>query len=375
MRVRVVVLATVLALAPLGALDAPARAEVLIGVPGALTGSEAWLGEQLVEGTKLRVAELNEVGGVLGQRIELLLVDDYCDPDQAIGAARKLVAARVAAVLGHICSGAAIPASKIYEEAGVLLITTATNPKLTDQGFRTVFRILGRDTQQGTMAANYLAKRWGSQEIAIVHDGGAYGKGVTEAAKRRLNELGVNEVIFQAIEPGKADYFDLIEQMQAKGVDALYFGGYSTEAGLIIRQARDRGYDVRMIGPDTISNEYFLRVAEKASEGVLFPSWPELRNKPEAAPLVAKFRAKGYEPEGITIPTYIAVQVWAEAVEKAGTLELDTVIGSLRSHKFETLFGTIGFDAKGDVTGYEPFEWYIWKGGRFVPIDPTELTK
>ena len=179
--------------------------------------------------------------------------------------------------------------------------------------------------------------------------------------------------MFEAIEPGKTDYFDLIDQLQAKGVDVLFFGGYSAEAGLIIRQARSRGYGVRMIGPDTLNSEYFWRVAGKASEGVLFPSYPELRNKPEAAPLVAKFRAKGYEPEGITFQTYIAIQVWAEAVEKAGTLELDAVIQSLRTHQFDTLFGRIGFDAKGDVTGYEPFIWYVWKGGHYAPVDPAEL--
>jgi branched-chain amino acid transport system substrate-binding protein len=365
----IVALSTAFGTAALG------HAEILIGVPGALTGGEAWLGEQLLEGTGLKVAELNEAGGVLGQRIELLPVDDYCDPGQAVAAAHKLVAARVAAVIGHVCSGAAIPASKIYEEAGVLLITVSTNPKLTDQGFRTVFRVLGRDTQQGTMAANYLAERWGAQEIAIVHDGGAYGKGVAEATKHRLNELGVNEVIFETIDPGKSDYFDLIDQLQAKGADALYFGGYSAEAGLIIRQARSRGYDLQMIGPDTISGEYFLRVAGKASEGMLFPSWPDLRNKREAAPLVAKFRAKNYEPEGITFPTYIAVQVWAEAVKKAGTLELDAVIETLRTSQFDTLFGTIGFDGKGDVTGYEPFVWYVWTDGKYVPVEPGKLTE
>jgi branched-chain amino acid transport system substrate-binding protein len=354
---------------------AATHANILLGVPGALTGAEAWLGEQLLEGTGLKVAELNEAGGVLGQRIELLPVDDYCDPDQAVAAARKLVTAQVAAVIGHVCSGAAIPASKIYEDAGILLITSGTNPKLTDQGFRTVFRVLGRDTQQGIMAATYLADRWGTQQIAIVHDGGAYGKGVADAARRRLHELGVNEVMFEAIEPGKADYFALIDQLQGKEVDALYFGGYSAEAGLIIRQARSRGYQVRMIGPDTISSEYFLRVAGTASEGVLFPSWPDLRNDPEAAPLVAKFRAKNYEPEGITFPTYIGVQVWAEAVKKAGTLELDAVIESLRTHKFDTLLGQIGFDEKGDVTGYDPFIWYVWRGGHYAPVDPAELAE
>jgi branched-chain amino acid transport system substrate-binding protein len=169
-----------------------APAEILIGMPGPLTGGVAWFGEQMQEGIGMKVAELNAAGGVLGQQIALLPVDDYCDPEQAVAAARKLVEAQVDAVIGHLCSGAAIPASRIYEDAGILFFgSSATNPKLTDQGFRTVFRIAGRDTRQGVMAADYLAKRWSDHNIAIVHDGGAYGLGVAEAARRRLSELGV----------------------------------------------------------------------------------------------------------------------------------------------------------------------------------------
>jgi branched-chain amino acid transport system substrate-binding protein len=341
------------------------EAKILIGMPGPMTGGMAWFGEQMEQGTAMKIAELN-AAGVLGQPVELLVVDDYCDPEQAVAAARKLVEARVAAVIGHACSGAAIAASKIYEEARLLLITGVAASKLTEQGFRNVFRYLGRDTQQGTMAADYLAERWADQQIAIVHDGGAFGKGVAEAAKRRLGELGVHEVMFEAIEPGKTDYLDLIDRLQAKEVDALYFGGYSAEAGLIVRQARSRGYTLQMVGPDILSDEYFGRVAGRASEGVLFPSWPDLRSMPKAAPLVAKFRARNYEPEGITIPTYISVQIWADAVEKAGTLELDGVINSLRTNQFDTLFGTIGFDEKGDVYGYETLVWYVWQVGNYV---------
>jgi branched-chain amino acid transport system substrate-binding protein len=136
---------------------APVRAEILIGMPAPMTGGMAWFGEQMQEGMAMKIAELNAAGGVLGQRIELLPVDDYCDAEQAIAAAHRLVEARVAAVVGHSCSGAAIPASKIYEEAGILFISSgATNPALTDQGFRTVFRTAGRDTLQGTMAADQL---------------------------------------------------------------------------------------------------------------------------------------------------------------------------------------------------------------------------
>jgi branched-chain amino acid transport system substrate-binding protein len=356
-------------------IASPVHAEILIGMPSPMTGGMAWFGEQMQEGIGMKVAELNEFGGVLGQQVELLPVDDYCDPEQAIAAAHKLAAAHVIAVIGHLCSGAAIPASKIYEQAGILLISGATNPKLTDQGFRTVFRITGRDTLQGAMAADQLAENWRPQNIAIVHDGQGYGLGVAEAPRQRLHERGVSEVVFGAIEPGKTDYFDLIDQLRAKGADALFFGGYYAEAGLIIRQARSRGYELRMIGPDTLNTDFFWRVAGEASEGVLFPSNRELRNEPDAAPLVEKFRAKGYEPEGITLQFYIAMQVWAEAVEQAGTLELDAVTGSLRTNQFDTLVGTIGFDAKGDVTGYEPFEWYIWKGGQYAPAEPADLAE
>jgi branched-chain amino acid transport system substrate-binding protein len=353
-----------------------AQAKILIGMPGPMTGEMAWFSEQMEQGMGMKVAELNEAGGVLGQRVEILPVDDYCDPEQAIAAARKLVVAHVAVVIGHLCSGAAIAASKLYEEAGILFFgSPATNPRLTDQGFRTVFRITGRDTLQGIMAADYLAERWADQNIAIIHDGGAYGEGVAEAARRRLRELGVREAVFEPIEPGRTDYFDLVDQLQAKNVKVLFFCGYYAEAALIIRQARSRGYGVRMIGPDTLNTEFFWRVAEAASEGVLFPSNRELRNDPAAAPLVAKFRAKGYEPEGITLQTYTAILVWAEAVEKAGTLQLDAVIKALRTNQFETLFGTIGFDEKGDVTGYEPFEWYVWRGGRYEPVDRASLAE
>jgi branched-chain amino acid transport system substrate-binding protein len=143
-----------------------------------------------------------------------------------------------------------------------------------------VLRIAGRDTRQGVMAADYLAKRWSDHNIAIVHDGGAYGLGVAEAARQRLSELGLRKVTFLAIEPGQTDYFDLIDQLRAKNIDVLFFGGYYAEAGLIIRQARSHGYGIRMIGPDTLNTEFFWRVAGEASEGVLFPSNPELRKSP-----------------------------------------------------------------------------------------------
>jgi branched-chain amino acid transport system substrate-binding protein len=351
-----------------------AQAEILIGAAGPMTGTLAWFGEQMQQGMDMKVAELNETGGVLGQQVELLMVDDYCDPAQAIAAANKLVEARVAAVIGHYCSGASIPASKVYAETGILMISPySTNPTLTEQGFANVFRVVGRDTLQATMVADYLAERWGDQEIAIVHDGQAYGKGIAEEALRRLGEHGVTGILFEAIEPGQTDYLKLIDKLQAQGIDALYFGGYAAETGLIIRQARSRGYDLQMIGSDALAGEYFEQVAGPAAVGVRFVSYADPRTNEEAAAIVEKFRANGYEPEGLTLYSYAGVEVWAQAAEKAGTIEEKAVAAALRAHEFDTILGTIGFDDKGDVYGYEPFVWYVWQQDNYAPLDPGKL--
>jgi branched-chain amino acid transport system substrate-binding protein len=355
---------------------APVRADILIGAAGPMTGSMAWFGEQMQRGLDMKIAELNASGGVLGQRVELLIADDYCDPEQAIAAAEKLVEARVAAVIGHLCSGASIPASKIYADAGILMISPySSNPTLTEQGFANVFRVCGRDTIQATLVSDYLAERWGDRDIAIVHDGQAYGRGIAEEALRRLSEHGITGILFEAIEAGQPDYSGLIDKLQAEGIDTLYFGGYTAEAGLIIRQARSRGYDLEIIGSDALISEYFWHVAGPAAVGVRFVSYADPRTNDEAAAIVERFRADGYEPEGLTLYAYAGVEVWAQAVEKAGTVESKAVAAALRTHEFDSVLGRIGFDDKGDVYGYEPFVWYVWQEGNYAPVDMGELTE
>ena len=221
---------------------AAAEAEILIGTAAQITGDYSWLGEQVERGAEMAVADLNKAGGVLGEPVRLILVDDYCSGDQAVAAARKLVSDGVVFVAGHPCSGAAIPASKIYDEAGILMISsTASDPKLTDEGGPNVFRMVGRDDLIGRIGGDWLADRWGEAQIAILHDGQVYGKGLAEEVKQQLNERGVHEAMYEAIAPGHLEYIDVILKMKGAGVDVLYYGGYSTEAALIIRQAHDRG--------------------------------------------------------------------------------------------------------------------------------------
>src|SRR3954471_1472839 len=171
---------------------APARADILVGVAAPLTGPYEWSGEQTQHAVELAAEELNAAGGLLGQRVTLTFADDYCAPDQAVAAARKLVAEKVVVAMGHNCSGAAIPASEVYEAAHIPFVTGhPTNPRLTERGLHFTFRIVYRDDAQGAVAAEYMVRRLGALRIAIVHDTRTYGQDLADVVRQRLAALGV----------------------------------------------------------------------------------------------------------------------------------------------------------------------------------------
>ena len=346
-----------------------ARAEILIGVAGPMTGTLAWYGEQFERGADRAVADLNATGGVLREQVELITADDFCDPEQAVAAAKKLVSDGVILVVGHFCSGASIPASEIYAAGGVLMISPAsTNPMLTEVGRANVFRVVYRDDSAGIMAGNYLADHWSDRKIAILHDNTTFGKGVADLTKEQLNRRGLSEVIYQAYVPGGNNYAAEITELQAAEIDVVFIGGYQAEVALIARQARERGYPVQLVTGVGLTAEDFGLIAGPAAEGTLFVDVADRRANPEAAPVVERFRALGFEPQGYTLYAYAAVQVWAQAAEKAGSLELEAMIASLREHRFDTVLGPIDFDDKGDLTAQNPV-WYVWRGDTYVPLE------
>lgn len=346
------------------------QAEVLIGVAGPMTGANAWPGEQMQRGAELAVADLNVAGGVLGEDVQLVTADDFCDPDQGVAAARKLVSEGVIFVAGHYCSGASIPASEIYEDAGVLMISPASsNPALTELGRTNVFRVIIRDDADGIMDGNYLADTWKGPQIAILHDDTVFGKGLADSTREQLHKRGVTEAVYRAFEPGKSDYSAEVAELQSANIAVLYVGGYQTEMGLLIRAARDRGYNVQLVtGSGVLATEEYGLIAGPAAEGTLFTSFPDPRLNPNAAEVIERFRADGFDPEGYTLLTYAAIQTWAQAVEKAGSLELRPVVEALHKNEFSTVLGPVAFDAKGDITTQSPV-WYVWKGGTYVPVE------
>jgi branched-chain amino acid transport system substrate-binding protein len=348
-----------------------AKAEILIGLASPVTGIYAWAGDRYQRGAEMAVDDLNAKGGVLGQRLELVVGDDFCDADQAVALARKLVSDGVALVVGHWCSHASIPASKVYEKAKILMINPGSaSAKLTEEGGPNVFRVYGRDDRQGVMVADYLAEHWAGKAIAILDDGTTWGAGVTSGARRRLHERDVTVAVDETITPGEDEYSALVSKMQAAGVEVLFLGGYHREAGLIFRQAHDRGYELRLLANSAMTLEDFPMIAGPELEGTVMVAMTDTRARPEAADVVAQFHAQGYEPQGTTLYVYAAVQVWAQAVEAAGSLDLDAVIEVLHSRQFDTVLGRIGFDGKGDVTGFEPWQWFVWQAdGTYVPLE------
>jgi branched-chain amino acid transport system substrate-binding protein len=245
----------------------------------------------------------------------------------------------------------------------------STNPKVTDQGSPNTFRVIGRDDQQGTVAADYLADNYSNDRIAIFNDGSVYGAGLAGETKKHFNERGLREVLFGSYSPGQSSYSTLVQQLRSEGVRVLFVGGYSSDIAIIARQAKKQIPNLQIVSGDTLATTDFLLTAGEAADGSVFTFGPDIRRRPEAASVVASFTKDGYDPGGKTLYSYAAVQVWSDAVQRAESTKMPDVIAALRGGTFETVLGRIGFDSKGDVTGIVPFVLYRMGKDNFAPIE------
>ncbi|NYZ11707.1 branched-chain amino acid ABC transporter substrate-binding protein [Azospirillum sp. RWY-5-1] len=360
---------TLLAAAAVTALfSTAARADIAVATAGPITGQYASFGEQMKKGMEMAVADINAAGGLLGEKLKLEVGDDACDPKQAVAVANQLAKAGVKFVAGHFCSGSSIPASQVYNEEGILQMSPAsTNPKLTEQGLKNVFRVCGRDDQQGMIAGQYLANTYKGKNIAILHDKSAYGKGLADETQKALNAAGLKEKVYEAYTAGEKDYSALVSKLKQEAVDVVYVGGYHTEAGLIARQMKDQGMTAPIVSGDAlVTNEYWA-ITGAAGEGTMMTFGPDPREKAEAKAVVEKFRKAGYEPEGYTLYTYAAMQIYAAAVTEAKSTDMAKVAAVLGKKQFDTVIGKIGFDAKGDVTS-PAYVWYKWANGQYAEV-------
>jgi branched-chain amino acid transport system substrate-binding protein len=354
------------------ALSTAALAEDLtIAVAGPMTGGESAFGRQMKNGADQAVADINAAGGLLGKKLALDVEDDACDPKQARSIAEKIGGSKIPFVAGHYCSSSSIPASEAYAENNVLQITPAsTNPTFTERNMWNVARVCGRDDQQGTVAGDYIAKHYKGKNIAILDDKTTYGKGLADETKKALNKAGVKEKLYESYNKGDKDFNAIVSRLKLENIDLVYVGGYHQEAGLILRQMRDQGLKTILMAGDALADKEYASITGPAGEGTLFTFGPDPRNKPTAKAIVEKFKAKNIDPEGYTLYTYAAMQVWSHAVAKAKTTDPKKVMETIKAGSWDTVIGKIEYDAKGDLKQLD-YVVYKWdnKGG-YTEINP-----
>ena len=191
-------------------LGGPVHADYLVAIAGPMTGQYASAGDQIRKGAEIAIADINAKGGVLGQKLKLEIGDDACDPKQAVSVANTMVNKKVVFMHGHWCSSSTIPASDVYNESQILMATVSTNPQVTERGLKNIFRIMGRDDQQGLVAATYLVKTYKDKKIAVVDDKSAYGKGLADEIAKAMQAKGVKPALRESITAGEKDYSGLI---------------------------------------------------------------------------------------------------------------------------------------------------------------------
>jgi len=362
-------------IALLCAMGVSARAEILIATVGPLKGQYAALGEQLRQGVSRAVADINASGGVNGEQLVLEVADDACDPKQAMAVATQLVAKGVKFVAGHYCSGSSIAAAKIYEDAGIIMISpSSTSPKFTDDGGWNVHRVCGRDDAQGAFAGRAVAKAYAEKNIAILDDSSVYGVGLATMFKSALNSAGVTEKVRESYKAGANDYNDLIQKMLAANVDLIYLGGYAFEAGTIIRQMRDFASSAVLVGGDALLVEQFWATSGTAGEGTLVTFAPDTQKSTSARAVIEAFRAADYNPEGYTLQAYAAVQAFAQAATATRSVDGRVLSQWLRAgNTLNTVLGPLSLDAKGDVKDAS-FAWYKWSEGTYAEAQPFPAT-
>jgi branched-chain amino acid transport system substrate-binding protein len=377
------VLATVLAVAGCGqeapkpaakaeAPKAPAEVVVKIGQVSPLTGPQAHLGKDNDNGARLAIDEMNAKGVTIGGakvKFELVSEDDQADPKTGTIVAQKLVDAKVAGVVGHLNSGTTIPASKIYSDAGIPEISpSATAVAVTAQGYKTVFRTMANDAQQGKVLGEYALKI-GAKKIAIIDDRTAYGQGLADEFEKAAKGAGGSIVGREFTSDKSTDFRAILTSIKAKRPDLVFYGGMDAQAGPMAAQMKSLGIKAKFLAGDGAQSVEFIKLAGPAAEGVIAssPGLP-LDNMPGSKEFKDKFTAK-YGPIQIYAPyAYDATRTLIDAMIKADSVEPAKYLPALAKIQRQGVSGPIAFDEKGDLVN-GPVTLYVVKGGKWAPVE------
>jgi branched-chain amino acid transport system substrate-binding protein len=342
------------------ATSAPAAAAggetvVKIGHAAPLTGGIAHLGKDNENGARLAVEEANKEGLTIdGKKIKLELVgeDDAGDPKTGTAVAQKLVDEHVVAVVGHLNSGVSIPASKIYSDAGIVQISpSSTNPDYTKQGFKTTYRVVATDAQQGPALANYAAKTLGAKTVAIVDDATAYGKGLADEFEKTAKADGVNVVAREATNDKATDFKAILTKIKGKKPDVIMYGGMDATGGPFAKQAKELGITSKIVGGDGVCTDKVAELAGDAVTNIICSEAGLALSKMETgADFEKRYQARFNSPVQIYAPfTYDAVMVIVDAMKRANSTEPAAILAEMPKTNYKGVIGNIAFDEKGDM--------------------------
>lgn len=337
--------------------------DIKVAIVGAMSGPVAQYGDMQFAGATQAIEDINAKGGINGDKLVAVKYDDACDPKQAVAVANKVINDGIRYVIGHLCSSSTQPASDIYEDEGVLMITpAATAPDLTSRGYQLIMRTTGLDSDQGPTAAKYVLSEIKPQRIAIVHDKQQYGEGLARSVQDSLKKAGANIVMFEGITAGDKDFSTLVARLKKDTVDFVYFGGYYPEMGQIVRQARAAGLKTQFMGPEGVGNASLSNIAGAASEGMLVTLPKRYDQVPTNKPVVDALKAKKLDPTGPFVwTTYAALQSLATGMERSKSAEPEDIVKNLKEGAaVPTVMGNLSWDEKGDLKGFEfgVFKWH-----------------
>ncbi|WP_292934121.1 branched-chain amino acid ABC transporter substrate-binding protein [Noviherbaspirillum sp.] len=380
-KTKMIPLAGAIAFAFAGAASAQ-ELVVKIGHVGPISGAIAHLGKDNENGARMAIDELNAKGVTIGgkkAKFELLAEDDGADPKQGTAAAQKLVDAKVNGVIGHLNSGTTIPASKIYFDAGIPQISpSATNPKYTQQGFKTAFRVVANDGQLGGTLGRYAVQINKAKRIAVIDDRTAYGQGVAqEFIKGVKSKGGAAEIVAQQYTNDKAtDFNAILTAIKSKNPDTVFFGGMDAVAGPMLRQMKALGINAKFMGGDGICSEGLAQLAGDAlGDGQVVcaeAGGVEEAQKKGMEDFRAAYKKKFGTDVQIYAPyVYDSVMVMVEAMKKAGSAEPAKYLPELAKINYKGVTGNIAFDSKGDIKD-GTLTLYTYKGGKRVQVAVTK---
>lgn len=330
------------------ASSAAAQDNILIGVQVPTTGPEATYGQDMANAVVIAQEEINKNGGVLGKKLAMVIGDSACDPQQSVNAASKLVSQKVVGVVGGYCSGATLPTLKIYGDADVPFVITASNStKLIPANPGNAFMINSTGDEQATKAVEFLGGK-GIKTLAIVNEGDAYSQDLASLTRDAWTKAGNKVVSYETVNKGEQDYSAIVTAIKAANPDAVFWTAYYADGGLLIRQLRQAGYQgVIAVGDGSNSSKLF-DIAGRAAEGVFAFSNPTAEFLPAAKSFIQTYKAKFDSAPGPYAPlTYDGMRLLAWAIEKAGSTNPDKIIAALKTaHNQEWLAGPISFTDK-----------------------------